>query len=435
MNEINRVDVLKLNTLLFLLPADDTDAFNKYILEHKLEEILYQNPYKAMDLRPEILKQLKVNAIYNRDIITIQVFAHLYYYLKNYNIYNNVNLMSFRDEFSIHNGLATSIIMLKDTGSLQKYKNTNNQTILALLTDDNLKTWINEKVEYLIKKCNCYKKIILSGVMASDYQHILDREAIDKLEKIPRLKDLTRFFFEKGLDQFYRIQCMGSHYKHDQSKKCREYSILTDACNILGIERIPDLYFQIGFLNASTMGVNETMILLTSDCSNLLMYDEMQFVIGHELGHIKSKHILYHQMAKAILDIGTFAGTFTLGISSILTKPLYYALLNWYRKSEFSADRAGLLACQNIEAAIRCMTKLAGFPPENYEDLNIDDFIKQAKEFDDYVNKDYNILIEQINVLDNSHPWLVKRCSELIRWYESGEYKRIIDSKLKLETH
>src|SRR5438874_9267821 len=40
--------------------------------------------------------------------------------------------------------------------------------------------------------------------------------------------------------------------------------------------------------------------------------------------------------------------------------PVQLALLEWYRKSELSSDRAGLLACQDPTASMRMFLKMAG---------------------------------------------------------------------------
>lgn len=433
MHDQNDMEILKLNTLLYLLSSDDIEVFATYVLTNNLDSKLFNDISSAADNRMEILNKLKAAAQTNMDAINIQVWAHLYCYLKNYNIYNNIHVMNLRDNFNIAQNLVTSIISIKDIGFLNEYRNMEAQKILLILLDKGLMQWVKEKADSLIKQCQCFDKRIISGLSIEEYQHSLDKEAIKNLEKIPKLKEFTNYFFEKGIDKFYKIQYIGSNYRVNPDNRLREYTILAEACRVLEIRKIPDLYFEIGFLNAQTLGVNETIIVITTDCIKLLNADELQFVMGHELGHIKSKHILYHQMAKALLDIGTFTSVFSFGISSIITKPLYFALLNWYRKSEFTADRAGLLACQNTEAAVSCMIKLSGYPAEYYNKLEINDFITQAKEFNDYIEKDYNKTIEQLNAIDNSHPWLVKRCAELIKWKESGEYDRILNANRATE--
>ena len=56
-------------------------------------------------------------------------------------------------------------------------------------------------------------------------------------------------------------------------------------------------------------------------------------------------------------------------------------LLYWSRMSELTADRAGFLACQDIETVISTEMKLAGAPTKYYGKLDTKQFIKQSKEF------------------------------------------------------
>jgi Zn-dependent protease with chaperone function len=94
--------------------------------------------------------------------------------------------------------------------------------------------------------------------------------------------------------------------------------------------------------------------------------------------------------------------------------------------SEFSADRAGLLACQNPEAAIDTVIKMAGVPQKYFSSVSHEAFLEQAKEFE-YLLSGAESVIKNISVLDNTHPWTVLRAAELIKWIESGEYERILN--------
>src|SRR5207253_6079890 len=69
----------------------------------------------------------------------------------------------------------------------------------------------------------------------------------------------------------------------------------------------------------------------------------------------------------------------SLGFGEWLSAPLQLALMHWQRMSEFTADRAGLLACQDADVAIRTMMKLAGLPQKYFKDINTQDFIEQAR--------------------------------------------------------
>jgi hypothetical protein len=101
--------------------------------------------------------------------------------------------------------------------------------------------------------------------------------------------------------------------------------------------------------------------------------------------------------------------------------------------SEFTADRAGLLACQDIDAAIRVLMKLAGVPRKHFNNMQRKSFLEQAKEFQEL---DYHTLSKTWRVwqtLQMDHPWTVLRAAELMRWVESGHYQAVLDRKTATE--
>src|SRR3989454_11066411 len=61
-----------------------------------------------------------------------------------------------------------------------------------------------------------------------------------------------------------------------------------------------------------------------------------------------SGHALYHTILVIILNVSLGALPFLAGIAIL---PIQLALLEWFRKSELSSDRAGLLACQDATAS------------------------------------------------------------------------------------
>ena len=95
--------------------------------------------------------------------------------------------------------------------------------------------------------------------------------------------------------------------------------------------------------------------------------------------------------------------------------------------SEFTADRAGLLCCQNKDAAIRAFMKMAGMPIKEFNNMNYQTFIQQATEFKQLDYDAMSKVIKFISIADNSHPWTVMRAAELLNWIESGEYVKYIN--------
>ena len=107
-----------------------------------------------------------------------------------------------------------------------------------------------------------------------------------------------------------------------------------------------------------------------------------------------------------------------LGLRAII-----WGLEEWYRKSELSCDRAGLLAGQDVDAARRALMKLAGGP--YLSELNPDAFREQAHEYDAVPDLRDSIL-KLLQLQGNTHPFAVVRFSELDHWATSGEYERIL---------
>jgi Zn-dependent protease with chaperone function len=111
---------------------------------------------------------------------------------------------------------------------------------------------------------------------------------------------------------------------------------------------------------------------------------------------------------------------------TIVAAPLQYALFYWSRMSEFTADRAGLLCCQNMKAVARAFIKMSGLPINHYSGIDERSFIEQAKDFEQLEYENMNKIIKFLLTLGQDHPWTVMRTGQLIDWVNSGEVKKIM---------
>ena len=265
-------------------------------------------------------------------------------------------------------------------------------------------------------------KKILKGLNSSEYEHPFDQKALNALAHTPGLETLGNFITKNTIEKIYTLQYTVSNLKVTKENYPKIYEYLEYACQVLDMQTIPDLYIQWGYgINAFTVGSENPIIVLNSGLIDLCDDDEIMFIIGHECGHIKSNHMLYHMMAQVInVVIDSIPG------GNLIAAPLQYALYYWNRMSEFTADRAGLLCCQNKEAAIRAFMKMAGMPIKEFEYMNYDSFIKQASEFKSLDYDSLNKVIKFISIADASHPWTVMRAAELLNWINAGEYSKYV---------
>lgn len=71
---------------------------------------------------------------------------------------------------------------------------------------------------------------------------------------------------------------------------------------------------------------------------------------------------------------------------------------------------------------------MSGIPKKYYSSINVGSFIKQAEEFDSMFSGAVGNLVNYISINTAFSPWLVLRAANLLKWFRSGEYERIINS-------
>ncbi|MBN2163899.1 MAG: M48 family metallopeptidase [Pontiellaceae bacterium] len=269
---------------------------------------------------------------------------------------------------------------------------------------------------------------ILEGLHPHEYEHPFDAKALDSLQGTAGLEILSRKFLKNGIERFYTIQCRGSNLQVTSSNYAEIYKQLVDVCNVINVEAVPDLYIESdGSINAMTVGVDNPLIIVTAGAIDHLSQSEMAFLLGHEIGHVKSRHVLYHLMAGSLAFAGGVVGDYTLGLGNLLTMPLRWALFRWSRMSEFTADRCGLLACQDFDNVVSTFIKMAGLPEKYRDQIDRQSFIKQASEFESLDFEKTSKWLKLASSLNRTHPWTVLRSAELIKWVESGEYQQVLD--------
>lgn len=271
---------------------------------------------------------------------------------------------------------------------------------------------------------NMEERKILYGLDAKLYEHNFDKMALKTLKALPGFDTVANFFLNWTYIKWHVIELQGSNFLVTRESCPELYDVVHDVADTLDVRPLPRFYTQWGYdINGYTTGFKEdTLLVLNSGTVDLLTEDELRYVAGHEVGHVKSGHVLYHTMGELFNTAIN-----QIPLVSSLTTPIYYALLYWIRMSEFTADRAGLLACQNIDAAISAIIKMSGLPLKYFEKMDKEAFIKQATEFRGSFSGFTDNVIKTITIAGSTHPWTVLRAAELLAWYDSGEYQRIID--------
>lgn len=265
---------------------------------------------------------------------------------------------------------------------------------------------------------------ILSDISAVSWEHAADRAALQAVRAVPGFNEAVRkivgFFGERGIRLIFQANAV----RVGPTQFPRLHQLMTEVTTTMDWPEPPPLFVsQTPMVNAGAVGVDHPFIVLNSGAVNLLDDDELRVLLGHELGHVMSGHTLYRTVTILILELGFRNLPFLAGIVLL---PIQLALLEWYRKSELSSDRAGLLASQDPTAAMRVFLKLAG--GGSMKEMDLDAFMAQAREYEAQggpIDAIYKIL----NTLGMTHPFHTLRAAELQRWIDGGTYQTILDGE------
>src|SRR5579884_2591392 len=264
------------------------------------------------------------------------------------------------------------------------------------------------------------------GLDAAALQHPYDRAALGALQRVPGLDIVVRKFIELLPERVAYIQNVAQMVRVTPYQCSRLYAQLQEACAILDVPE-PELYAaQYPVPNAYTSGHDHPYIVVTTGLLDLLNEDETLAVIAHELGHIKSGHVLYKTMARGIGFLVTLIGDMTLGVGRIVGRSLEAALLEWDRKSEFTADRAALLAVQDPQVMLTLMMKLAGGTLFQRDEMNASEFLNQANLYEETDANLLDRLYKYMMVTPLNHPLTIVRAREIMNWSEGPEYSNIL---------
>ena len=162
-------------------------------------------------------------------------------------------------------------------------------------------------------------------------------------------------------------------------------------------------------LNAYTFGMDSPKaIVLYSSLFKIMDSDEIQFILGHEMGHVKLGHTWLNTLVGGIAGIPS-----SLDAAAIMELAFRW----WNRACEYSADRAGLLACGKPNKAISALVKLeAGSVARTQAGMQA--VIQHIESEDDDI-------MHNLEELISSHPMIAKRIIEIRSYSNTQAYSHL----------
>ena len=272
----------------------------------------------------------------------------------------------------------------------------------------------------------------LARISALAWEHPDDRVALEKLRGIPGFDGVVRQVASAYGGRGVRNLFLGNAVRVGPAQRPALWQRYQEALAALDWPDAradgtrpapPELYVtRTPWMHAGAVGFEEPFIVLNADDVDLLDADEQRFLLAHELGHVMGGRLTYRTVAALLLTLGVSNLPLVVGVVLL---PFQLALLDWYRKAELSADRAGLLGAQDPTTAYRAFLKLAGGAPADGDPLDVDAFLEQAAATDPG-GSGWNTVVKAMNSALRDHPLHTLRVAELRRWAEGEGYVRIL---------
>jgi Zn-dependent protease with chaperone function len=265
-------------------------------------------------------------------------------------------------------------------------------------------------------------RVVLTGISSRAWEHPADRGALTAMRELKGFDEMLKAIAGMWNERAWRLQFLGGAIKVDHRQYPRVHRIYAEAAASLDVAQLPELYVQNDrSLNAMAVGMSKPFIVVNTGMLELADDDELRCLIGHELGHVLSGHAVYRTMIIILTNVALRMAWFPIG--SVVLYGVLAALYEWWRKAELSADRAGLLACQDPAASLRLSMKLAG--GGDLSEVDTAAFLEQAAEYERHGDIRDSVL-KLMMVMFRSHPIPVARAAELQRWIDSGRYRQIL---------
>lgn len=263
-------------------------------------------------------------------------------------------------------------------------------------------------------------------VLLEDFQRPMDRDLTEQLIAFEQT-GFSKFIDGKVLKPFLddvhtrHLAVTGVELTQDQFPGRPDlHQAVEDCARILGLPKPRVFITDQPGRNAYTMNLVKPVIVLSSTFVWAFRDPaELRFVIGHEMGHIKCRHVKWNAVLHAIVESVRQSRL----IPDEPTLLPFLPLFKWAREAEMSADNAGLICAQDRQAAERALVRLGlMLEDESVGGINVDAFLRQGEA--EELSKFSEVLAYWRHLL-REHPFAPERIQELRKYEKTRQYQHL----------
>ena len=257
-----------------------------------------------------------------------------------------------------------------------------NSAVDWIRSTHNLVPVMNEKrfvLPYAYPCSNYIENILSNALVCSALQNVMNKHCCKQIEQVLAAGQIVTPTSFPNLSRII--------------DECRENLLIDELPVVIVSSKLKDI-------NALTVGSDKKpTILLSRKAIMRLSEGELKFLFGHEYGHVIQQNLVCHTVKGLLDNLKNTSEIFGEILSDMIDVPLN----QWYRCSEITADRVGLICCGNMDFVRGLLVKVEG-------DLDI------------MSGKKTNNPIAELLELNYAHPMMVKRFLALEEFGKSNVF-------------
>lgn len=238
----------------------------------------------------------------------------------------------------------------------------------------------------------------------------LDKSSFDELISNKTINTLAEKRLSDVQSDAYRRNLLGHSLRVTKRLAPDLFNCVARAQEKLGLcdKNIEVYIYSAPEANASCayLGGDDIILTFSSGLLQSMDADEINFVVGHELGHALFSH--YKLPCHGILE------------GSNLDANEAMKVMAWSRKAEISADRAGVYVCENPKAAISSFLKLSCGIADPVIKFDLDEYSEQIQDLSKLAKS-----IEDTEHCYSSHPFNPIRVMAVDLYGKSDQYQKL----------
>jgi Zn-dependent protease with chaperone function len=238
-------------------------------------------------------------------------------------------------------------------------------------------------------------------------------------------------------DEFYLLN-LADNLKLSARQGASMYGLVESVSRRFGIPT-PNVFIDsTSEVSSYALGGRNPSLVFTSGLVDSFPEPATRAVIGHELGHVICDHTFYRLMAENNQAFSRLTDVVPL-LGPAISFGIVMQLFDWYKKSELSADRAALLATEDLSAVQDYVLRTAGASSKLAPEVSLAEFGAQADEFlvevkrrrQQNVGRRLRLLLSSVmlNRGPGKNPWPALRFKAISEWATSRQYAHLLAGK------